>query len=219
MAKGATKKKALDPEIEAKMQELLGAVKRPKTLQDLHAALVVLPRAGEAGSEAMRRLQLPFKTFGGPLPGEDDQAVSWSPTHLLVIGEEGLESARLVQRRGVSSEAPKSEGRPRASNDAKDAQEGQGSTDDSSSENSEGGSSSSSGPDPEALRLALLEACKKHKVEARKIEVRAVRSGGQVLFSPPEGAKKTFDLDEATWGEPVETIVAGLVEVLTSVGE
>lgn len=89
MAKGATKKKALDPEVEAKVQELLGAVKRPKTLQDLHAALVVLPRAGEAGTEAMKRLQLPFKTFGGPTPGEDDQAVSWSPTHLLVVGEEG----------------------------------------------------------------------------------------------------------------------------------
>ena len=46
----ARKKKPLEPEVEAKVNELLGAVKRPRTLQELHAALVALPRSGEAGA-------------------------------------------------------------------------------------------------------------------------------------------------------------------------
>jgi hypothetical protein len=222
----ARKKKPLEPEVEAKVNELLGAVKRPRTLQDLHAALVALPRSGEAGAEAMRRLQPPFKNFGGATPGEDDEAISWDKTHLLVVGDEGLEGARLVPRRGAASEIPRSEERPRASNDGEELQEqapegAEGAADDERTEGAEGagGSRGAPGADPDELRLALVEACKASKIDAKRIEVVAIPRGGRVTFVPGEGPKKVMDLDAETWGQGVSVIVTGLVEVLTAVGE
>ena len=222
----ARKKKPLEPEVEAKVNELLGAVKRPRTLQELHAALVALPRSGEAGAEAMRRLQPPFKNFGGATPGEDDEAISWDKTHLLVVGDEGLEGARLVPRRGAAPEVPQSEERPRASNDGEELQEqapegAEGAADDERTEGAEGagGSRGAPGADPDELRLALVEACKASKIDAKRIEVVAIPRGGRVTFVPGEGPKKVMDLDAETWGQGVSVIVTGLVEVLTAVGE
>jgi len=221
----ARKKKPLEPEVEAKVNELLGAVKRPRTLQELHAALVALPRSGEAGAEAMRRLQPPFKNFGGATPGEDDEAISWDKTHLLVVSDEGLEGARLVPRRGAASEVPQSEERPRASNDGEELQEqapegaeGEGVEGAEGAEGAEG-SRSAPGADPEELRVALMEACKASKIDAKRVEVVATPRGGRVTFVPGEGPKKVLTLDAETWSQGVSVIVAGLVEALTAVGE
>jgi hypothetical protein len=225
----ARKKKPLEPEVEAKVNELLGAVKRPRTLQDLHAALVALPRSGEAGAEAMRRLQPPFKNFGGATPGEDEEAISWDKTHLLVVGDEGLEGARLVPRRGAAPEVPQSEERPRASNDGEELQEAP-EGDEGAEGHAEGvegaegiegaeGSRGAPGADPEELRVALVEACKASKIDAKRIEVVATPRGGRVTFVPGEGPKKVMALYAETWGQGVSVIVTGLVEVITAVGE
>jgi hypothetical protein len=219
----ARKKKPLEPEVEAKVNELLGAVKRPRTLQELHAALVALPRSGEAGAEAMRRLQPPFKNFGGATPGEDDEAISWDKTHLLVVSDEGLEGARLVPRRGAASEVPRSEERPRASNDGEELQEQapEGAEGVEGTEGAEGaeGSRGAPGADPDELRVALMEACKVNKIDAKRVEVVAASRGGRVTFVPGEGPKKVLTLDAETWAQSVSVIVAGLVEALTAVGE
>lgn len=219
----ARKNKPLEPEVEAKVNELLGAVKRPRTLRELHAALVALPRSGEAGAEAMRRLQPPFKNFGGAMPSEDEEAISWDKTHLLVVGDEGLEGARLVPRRDAAAEVPRSEERPRASNDGEELQEQapEGAEGDERAEGTEGaeGSRGAPGADPDELRLTLVEACKASKIDAKRIEVIATLRGGRVTFVPGEGPKKVMDLDAETWSQGVSVIVTGLVEVLTAVGE
>lgn len=214
MAKGA-KKKELDPEVEARVKELLDGVKKARDLEALRDGLVALARGGDAGAEAMRRLQPPFRTFGGAVPGEEEQAISWDQGRLLVV-EDGLESARLVLRRGQGEEAPPSGEQKAASNDEREgaqsaSAEGTGET--------LGPDPETTGADPETLKAALLEAFQANKIEVLRAGVkRGPRGTGLVELFPKEGPKQVLHLDAETWGQPASAIVSGIVEAMTAGG-
>jgi hypothetical protein len=104
MAKSAKAKK-LDDSDEALVQALVSAVKHAPDLRALHQALMALVHGREIGGHAFQRISLDnLRRYGGKRP-DIEGAISWDPENALVLGEEGLETARIVAR----GEAPTSE--------------------------------------------------------------------------------------------------------------
>ena len=217
MAKGAKK---LDEATENEVTERLAAVRRAKTLDELCEALRVLPR-GDAGYHAMRRLQPPFKTFGGAKPTEEEQALSWDATRLLVV-EESLDDARIVPRRGVREAPPASGERPAATNDAGESPDGaelSGSpgVSDSRGALDEGEATASEDVDPGADPIEVVPALEKALKDAgaavRKVTAERLPGGkGRVVIVPKEGPKTVLDVPAEQWAGTPAAIARGVVE-------
>lgn len=221
---GAKKKKELDPEVEARMLELVQGVKKAKSLDELLAALRAVVRGGEAGQEAVWKLRPPaftFPTFGPPPDGEEP-AVSWDKTRLLVVEEEGFSTARLVARRDVDEasapKAPSSRQQPRAENDG-ELQEGASDVASDETPLAPAAAVEALGADPNEVAAALIVAFPQHGITARRVTAKRRSGGGGVVsIVPNEGPTKTIDLGPEVWSESLQTIVGGIVESM-SVGD
>lgn len=98
MAKAAAPKKPLSDEQEARVQALADAVKHAPDLRSLHRALMALVNGGEDGEHAFKRIALNnLRRFSSKRPSNDG-AISWDSGSALVLGEEGLEASRIVER-------------------------------------------------------------------------------------------------------------------------
>lgn len=205
MAKGAKK---LDEGLEQDVQDRLRAVKQARSLDDLLGALHALPR-GEAGAHALRRLQLPLRAFGGPKPPDEEQALSWDATRLLVV-EESLDDARLVLRRGAREEspAPESGERESATNDAGGGAE-------LPAVEPPAGEEVDPGADPVEVVAALEVALKSAGAAVRKVTAeRLPRGEGRVVVVPKEGPKTVLDVPAEQWAGTPAAIARGVVEAM-----
>lgn len=97
MAKAATIKTP-DGNEETQVRALVDAVKLAPDLRSLHRALMALVVGGDIGGHAFKRIALNnLRRYGGKRPNLEG-VLSWDSEHALVIGEEGLEGARIVER-------------------------------------------------------------------------------------------------------------------------
>jgi hypothetical protein len=217
---GAAKKakKELDPELKAQLDSLVSAVKRPKTLDDLLAALQALTTGSEAANLALKKLRdlMPFKTFGGTTPDESEGAVSWDAKRLLVI-EADLADAKIVARRGMRDEAaPKSGERPQATNDHGGETPGE-----PSQEGGEGaaaatadGSAVDPGADPDEVAKTLYEALKARGEKVSKVTGQRLPGGRGRVVVKVEGPPKAFDISRDDWGQSPAEIARGIVAAM-----
>ena len=199
---GAKKKKVLDPEVEARVVEMMGALKDARDIQGYCRALVVIGGEGEAAREAQWRLKPPFRSFGGP-PVEEEGVISWSATHLLVI-EEDLAGARVKMRRGGGEASVPASSAPSSHEDARD--------DDSRPVEEP---QAPAGADPDLVVKELTEAFRSANVKHGKVTAgRRPGGGGCVMVQPSEGPKKAFELGATDWAESPAAIARGIVQAM-----
>ncbi len=98
--------KVLDEVTEARVQALADSVKHAPDLRSLHRALLAICTADD-GNLAFQRINLAnLRRFDGAKKPGNDGAISWDRDNALVLGEEGLEASRIVERVDAPKNGP-----------------------------------------------------------------------------------------------------------------